>query len=253
MGDIFAKGVDNWQKKLGTVRDVVRQELVSRQIVEHLGPPARSIRILDVGSGQGTQANHLADLGYTVVGVDPSSKLLDMAREAARKANNSARFVKGTLEAMPAEAGRDFDLVCCHGVLMYLPELVPAIKQLVALARPGGLISVLTRNQPGVAMRAGMFKDWKGALEGFDVHTYKNRLVADDLRADTPAEIIEAFRQCHAELIDWYGVRLFTDHWDDLPVPDDIELLVEAEYQAAQRDPYRQLAALVHVIAKRRD
>lgn len=222
----------------------------SRQIVEHLGPPG-DIRILDVGAGQGTQANHLADLGYSVVGVDPSSKLLELARQVAREHGNAAEFLEGTLEAIPAEAGQDFDLVCCHGLLMYLPELEPAIHRLTALARPGGLVSVLTRNQAGIALRAGMSKDWKGALEGFDAHIYKNRLVADDLRADTPAELIAAFRTWNARLVQWYGVRLFSDHWDDLPVPDDIALLVEAEYQAGRRDPYRQLAALVHVIAKR--
>jgi 2-polyprenyl-3-methyl-5-hydroxy-6-metoxy-1,4-benzoquinol methylase len=36
-------------------------------------------------------------------------------------------------------AGR-FDVVCCHGVAMYLPSLEETVKALVAATRPGGLV-----------------------------------------------------------------------------------------------------------------
>ncbi len=246
----FSKGVSKWQGKLGLVRDAVRQELVTRQLREHLPPPA-SIRILDVGSGQGTQANRLADLGYSVVGIEPSEELLEIAVRASRKSKNSAKFLKGTLEDIPDEAGGDFDLVCCHGVLMYLPDLKLSIKKLVSLARTGGLLSVLTRNQAGIAMRAGMREDWPAAIKGFDEQYYKNSVGINNVRADKPDEVIAAFQVNNAELVAWYGVRLFTDHWKDRPVPDNFEQLVEAEFQAGSREPYKQLTALTHVIARR--
>ncbi|MCF6477018.1 hypothetical protein FAF44_53330, partial [Nonomuraea sp. MG754425] len=55
---------------LGTLRDVVRQELVTRQLARHL--PAAPCRVLDVGSGQGTQALRMAARGHHVTALDAS-------------------------------------------------------------------------------------------------------------------------------------------------------------------------------------
>jgi S-adenosylmethionine-dependent methyltransferase len=252
MSEKFADAVGNWQDKLGLTRDAVRQELVARQLAEHLPPPSPTVKVLDVGCGQGTQAIRLAGLGYTVAGVDPSKELLAAAESTASENTDLAgriSFFTGTLESVPEEAGDGFDVVCCHGVLMYLPELEPAIRQLVQLAKPGGLISVLTRNRFSIAMRAGMTGDWAGAAEGFDARSYTNRVGVELVRGDEPDEVINALRTNGAELASWYGVRLFTDHWGDISLPDDFAQLLEAEEQAGRRDPYRQLTSLTHVIA----
>ena len=48
----FGGGRPGWLDRLGNVRNVVRQEMISRQLDKHLPePPAR---VLDVGAGQGT-------------------------------------------------------------------------------------------------------------------------------------------------------------------------------------------------------
>lgn len=248
----FADGAADWQHKLGLIRDTVRQQLVSRQLAGHLPSPAQHRRVLDIGCGQGTQAIRLASLGFQVVGIDPSDELLAQAKKESLHLAKNLKFLKGTLEDVPAEAGTDFDVVCCHGVLMYLHALQPAIKRLTELSRKGGLISVLTRNRASIAFRAGMLKDWTGAINGFDATHYKNRLGIESVRADEPEEVIQALTSSGAELLDWYGVRLFTDHWEDQMPPDDFSQLLEAEYLAGQSDPYRQLAALTHVIAKNR-
>lgn len=250
MSEKFSGSEGNWQNNLELVRNEVRQELVSRQLSEHLPSPSQDVRILDVGSGQGTQANRLAGLGYSVTGIDPSDELLEIAASSSTVLENQPKFLKGTLENVPEEAGRGFDIVCCHGVLMYLPDLESAIGELVSLARPGGLVSVLTRNRAGIAMRAGMLKDWSSAIHGFDARHFKNRLGIEDVRADEPGEVIAAFEKNGSELVTWYGVRLFTDHWEDRGKPKDFELLVQAEFEAGRRDPYRQLTSLTHVIAK---
>lgn len=251
MTEKFTEGVANWQDKLGLVRDAVRQELVTRQLSEHLPKPSNTIKVLDVGSGQGTQVIRLASLGYDVTGIEPSDELRDMAEKSAEVASTNVRFHKGTLEEIPREIDSEFDVVCCHGVLMYLPELETSIRRLVSLVRRGGIMSVLTRNRASIAMRAGMTKDWAAAISGFDEKHYNNRLGIKDVRADDPEEVIESLRKNGAELLGWYGVRLFTDHWDDQQLPEDIEELIEAEYQAGRRDPYRRLTSLTHVIAQR--
>lgn len=252
MSEKFSEGVGNWRGKLGLVRDAVRQELVTRQLSEHIPPPTNETIVLDVGSGQGTQAIRLAGLGYSVTGIEPSDELRTIAQKSVEAFPDSLQFYKGTLSEVPDNIVTKFDVVCCHGVLMYLPELESSISKLVSLAKQGGIISVLTRNRASIAMRAGMSKDWSAAIKGFDDKYYENRLGINDVRADEPDEVIESLRQNGAELVEWYGVRLFTDHWKDQQSPEDIEELIEAEYQAGKRDPYRRLTSLTHVIAKRK-
>jgi S-adenosylmethionine-dependent methyltransferase len=118
--------------------------------------------------------------------------------------------------------------------------------------KPNGLVSVLTRNQASIAMRAGMTSEWQAALVGFEGRYYDNRVGVKGVRADKPEEVIASLGSLGIGLIGWYGVRLFTDHWGDVEPPEDFELLLAAEEEAGRRDPYRQLASLTHVIGRRR-
>lgn len=172
--------------------------------------------------------------------------------ERARSAGGDVEWRRGTLEE-PGDLddlGGAFDVVCCHGVLMYLPDLAASVAALVRLTAPGGLVSVLTRHRAGIAMRAGMSGEWATALRGFDARTYDNRLGHQRLRADDPDEVVAAFERLDATVEAWYGVRLFTDHWGDRPPPDDLADLLTAEEEAGRRDPYRRLTALTHVLAR---
>ncbi len=253
----FATGVGLWRESLGQVRDAVRQELVTRQLAAHLPSTsgAERPRVLDVGCGQGTQAIRLARRGYDVTGIDPSDELLAVARTEAKAESDAVgarlRFERGTLLGLENGRAESFDVVCCHGVLMYLPSLAEGIAALVGAARPGGLVSVLTRNRAGIAMRAGMSGDWTAALTGFDARYYRNRLGIDSVRADEPAEVAATFEGIGASRVSWYGVRLFSDHWTTVDVPTDFEELVAAEEQAGQRDPYRALTSLTHTLARK--
>ena len=238
------------------VRDAVRQELVRVQISSHLADAVPPLRVLDVGCGQGTQAIALARLGHEVIGVDLSDALLRVAHDAAANEPEDVQrrltFEIGDVLALGAEY-RDYDLVCCHGVAMYLPSLEDTVRALAEATRQGGMISLLTRNRAGLAMRAGMTGRWNEAVEAFDARTYDNRLGIDSVRADEPNEVQAALRRAGAATIAWYGVRLFTDHWRQERPGADFPAIVAAETEAARRDPFRMLAALTHTIARRSD
>lgn len=213
--------------------------------------------MLDAGCGQGTQAVALARLGHEVVGLDRSEELLAVAEDAARAEPGPIRerlsFVVGDLLALGAEHHRAYDLVCCHGVAMYLPSLEGTVDALLGALRPGGLVSLLTRNRPAIAMRAGMSGDYAGALAAFGARTYTNHLGVESVRADEPAEVRAALAAAGAEVAAWYGVRLFCDHLPaEAPPPRRLDALLAAEEEAGRRDPYRSLAALTHTLARTR-
>jgi 2-polyprenyl-3-methyl-5-hydroxy-6-metoxy-1,4-benzoquinol methylase len=72
----FSAGEQNWRARLGKLRDVVRQEVVARQLDREL-PPA-PVRIIDLGCGQGTQALRLARRGSEVTGPDDAEPPPDL-------------------------------------------------------------------------------------------------------------------------------------------------------------------------------
>lgn len=246
----FLGGVDQWVGELGRLRSVVRQHVVATQLAEIVeGRPP--LRVLDVGCGQGTQSLLLARGGHHVTGLDISEKLLgrfehDLAAESP-EVRARVRLIQGAGEAAPDLVAGPFDLVLCHGVLMYLDDIAPMLAALSAVTAEHAGLSVLIRNRLALAMRDGLRGDYLGALSAFDSRDYTNRLGLR-ARAHTPEEIDGAARPFGWRRKSWYGVRVFTDHCDE-PAPPAAELadLLAAECEAGTRDPYRQVAALLHL------
>lgn len=249
MSQPFDAAVPAWTAGLGGARNVVRQRLVMSQLYDHVADLPPGSTALDVGCGQGTVAIWLAEQGLRVIGVDPSEELLDQARRGAHGLD--ASFLTGTLDDLQALVPEPVDVVCCHGVVMYLPALVPAVRTLVGRLRPGGTLSLLSRNQAGIAFRAGMTQRWDEVGPALESDRYANRVGVEDARADRPEDVVAACEEAGADVLAWYGVRLFTDHWDDVDPPADLDAIVHAEDSACRRDPYRRVAALTHTIARR--
>ena len=247
--------VPAWAERLGQVRDVIRQHLVTSQLLEHLPAPAQGQIVVDVGCGQGTQLIALAEQGYEVIGVDPSEKLLEIARQSLAdqpdEVQSRVQLREGRLESLDEVVADPVNVLLCHGVLMYLSSLRDSFATLCQQLAKGGILSVLTRNQAGIAMRAGMEGRWEDTISGFDQSFYTNNLGIERVRADLPEDVIGECKAQGLDVLAWYGVRLFTDHWKADDRFADLDQLLIAEEQAGQRDPYRRLAALTHVIAQR--
>ena len=107
--------------------------------------------MLDAGCGQGTQAVLLARLGHRVTGVDLSDQLLAEAeRSRESEPEDVARrlvFERGDVLDLGEHRRGRYDVVCCHGVAMSLPSPGELVTELVAVARSGGVVSLLTRNR----------------------------------------------------------------------------------------------------------
>jgi SAM-dependent methyltransferase len=254
MDDLGWQPESRWQQSLGNLRNQVRQELVSRQLAEHLPPPRDDLHILDVGCGQGTQILRLAALGYQVTGADISPRLLDQAQRSRdllpAETRSRIQLIQADIAELSDALDHKYDVVLCHGLLMYLPSLEEALQRLVSVQTSSATISVLTRNRASIAMRAGMLGDWRTAIDGFDARFYDNRIGFEGARADEPAEVIGALQVFGVDLIAWYGVRLFTDHWESGETPEYFDDLLTAELEAGRRDPYRHLTSLTHVIGR---
>lgn len=245
----FTDVESTWAARLGNLRNVVRQHLVRTQLHQHLDGVDT---VLDVGCGQGTQAIELASDGCQVVGVDPSADLLAKADQAARARNCSLSTAQGTIDDLEELfPDRTFDLVCAHGLLMYLPDAATAVRQLAELVSPSGLLSFTVRNGDALAYRPGIRGDWKAALHTLDADTYTNELGAQ-ASAHRLDDVLSWCRELGLTIEAWYGVRVFTDGVDPEALPDEstLALCLKAEEEAGRRDPYRRLASQIHVVAR---
>jgi SAM-dependent methyltransferase len=118
----------------------------ARYVAAHLRRHApAAVRILELGCGTGSHAEHLARDGFTVHGVDMSKAML--ARAAARKTHLPAE-VAGRLSFGPGDArtlrtGEDYDaVVSLFHVMSYQAtnaDLAAAFSTAAAHLRPGGL------------------------------------------------------------------------------------------------------------------
>ncbi|MEU1533689.1 class I SAM-dependent methyltransferase [Streptomyces fagopyri] len=232
---------------------------MARQLDEQIAgrfPVGQRLRVLDVGMGQGTQALRLARAGHQVTGLEQDGRMLSVARQALAA---EPEGIQGRVRLIEGD-GRDtgvhflpgsFDVVLCHGVLMYVEEPDPLVAGLARMLAPGGLLSLLVRNADALALRPGLAGDWTSALAAFESAAYVNRLGLS-VRADRLATLTSTLAGIGAPLHAWYGVRVFTDGAPDgAPVPDDVGSLLAAEERAGRTDPYRQVAALLHLCGVR--
>jgi SAM-dependent methyltransferase len=77
-------------------------------------------RALDVGCGEGVYSAYLAELGFSVVGVDFVPAALAAARTRADRADLDVELFEGDI--LDYTAGRAFDVVLDSGCLHHLPK-----------------------------------------------------------------------------------------------------------------------------------
>ncbi|MFI1099992.1 class I SAM-dependent methyltransferase [Streptomyces melanogenes] len=234
---------------------------MARQLDEQIAarfPVGQRLRVLDVGTGQGTQALRLARAGHTVTGLESDPEMLRVAREALSTEPEGIRERVRLIEGDGNETGvhflpGSFDVVLCHGVLMYVQERDAMLAGLARMLAPGGLLSLLVRNADALAMRPGLAGDWPAAISAFDTDAYTNRLGLS-VRADRLENLTRTLDGIAAPLHAWYGVRVFTDNVPNdvqLPAADELDRLLAAEDKAGRTDPYRRVAALLHLCGVR--
>jgi SAM-dependent methyltransferase len=254
VNDPFAKLAAGYNSSGGTLRRVVRHELVDRALAEHLsGPPAR---IVDVGGGAGQQSIRLARKGYEVTILDPSPEMLDEARRRLASEDEDVRrrvrLVEGEGErGHEMLGGEKFDAVLCHGVLMYLEDAWPMIQGLSTLAPSRGIVSVLTKNASALAVRPALEGRYRDALSLLEADRDLGRLGVIT-RGDTVEGLSEAFAEAGLAVERWYGVRVFSDHLGESVPGEDLPEILELEWEAGKREPYRSVARLIHMVGRRK-
>lgn len=228
-------------------------ETALRAIRQHVA--ARPLSVLDVGGGFGALAEALASDGHEVTVLDIDERALDLARARLAACSHSVRhrvrFLQGDGSlASDLVGSTSFDLTCCHSVLMYESDPAPLVGELVKVTRPGGWISITGVNPAAVAMRPALQRRWAVAVatlqSGRDVDPTCRPTVQHSRE-----QLSRLLEHAGAPVEAWYGIGIFSDHLTEPQEVEAVREMIEAEWLAADLDPYRQVARCFHLMARR--
>jgi ubiquinone/menaquinone biosynthesis C-methylase UbiE len=116
----------------------------------------QSSKMLDAGCGTGTITRKIVDYGCSVVGVDASPAMIELAASLSHKDKNANLMsfqLIDTIAELPFEDNY-FDGVICSSVLEYLDEPVKAIRELNRVLKPNGVCLLSVPNKTSWLRRA---------------------------------------------------------------------------------------------------
>ncbi len=131
---------DFCETPLGHFVDVVEHEMVAA-----IARPQQGESAIGLGCGTGSYTYWLYDMGLSVVGVDVSPNMLEVARH---KRENSVIFLQADLVHLPFDDDT-FDLAICNAVLEFTDDPAAVLREGFRVVKPGGRLVVGCINRNG--------------------------------------------------------------------------------------------------------
>jgi ubiquinone/menaquinone biosynthesis C-methylase UbiE len=169
---------DDWVRHADT--NDYRNDLLMPFMQDLLGN-VRGVSILDLGCGEGGYSRELAARGAKVVGVDGSSRLIEVARERAPEIQYSVANANA-LETLESES---FQIVMAAMSLMDVEDYEGAIDEVWRVLRPGGRLFMSITHPCFSPPVSGWIKSESGELKFFAVDRYMEKAEWDDFIASS--------------------------------------------------------------------
>lgn len=173
--------------------------------------PAEPCFILDAGCGQGQLSFRMAARGHSVVGIDLPSPDLALAAELLKGSASKWQLVAGSLELLPMNGRRCFDVAVSIEVIEHLYRPLTALRNISELLVPQG-ITILSTPYHGWLKNVAisLTDDWDfhhtSLEEGGHIKFWSRRTLAT------------ALRQAGLEPIEWCGVSRAPFLWKSIIV-----------------------------------
>jgi SAM-dependent methyltransferase len=101
-------------------------------------------KVLDVGCGPAVMTEALLSLGCTFWGVDPSPRMIDIARSRFKE-DARVHFESGSALQLEFPDGF-FDAAVCMGVIDALEDRRKAVREMLRVVKPGGTVIITFSN-----------------------------------------------------------------------------------------------------------
>ncbi len=157
LADVYDRAAATWERSVrrlgfpGAYEHMMRTALTSHPVTTG----GAVVRVLDCGIGTGELAAAVARVApgpVEVDGIDVSSAMLVHAHHRLAAMGCSATLQQGDVRALPYPDD-SFDIVTSAHVLEHLPDPQIALREMVRVLKPGGLVALaLTRRSLAGAM-----------------------------------------------------------------------------------------------------
>jgi ubiquinone/menaquinone biosynthesis C-methylase UbiE len=112
-----------------------------KRAIELIGTGSEENLVLDFGCGTGNLTNHLLQLGVNVIAADVSENFLSQL-STRYKGNSRIQTARLNGEDLSNFPDHHFDMVGTYSVLHHIPDYFAAIKELIRVTKPGGIIYI---------------------------------------------------------------------------------------------------------------
>jgi S-adenosylmethionine-dependent methyltransferase len=253
---LFDQNIERWDQEQNQPWQKLKYRLVQVHLAKHLGQG--EWHILDAGGGNGLDSIPFATRGHHVEILDYSKAMLADAERQAAAAGAEDRVTLhfgDVREAARLWPAAQFDLVLCHNVIQYVDDLPGLLQDLVAVLKPGGLMSIVSINRYSIPYRIAFPRgDLAEALAQLDARRQQAILFDVSMTCYSASEVMDMLAGAGCPIEQDYGLRCVCDYWGDNDLKADptvFKQLEELEFALAERHPYKLLARYFQVIARK--
>ena len=201
----FSKMAKDWWNPNGKFRSLhlfnpVRIAFIKKKLISHFGldtnssKPLKKLKILDIGCGGGLLCEPLNRLGATVIGIDPSSNNIEVAKLHSKEMSLNIKYIRCSPENLNFKS--KFDVILNMEVVEHVSNISLFIQNCSNLIKKNGIMFVATINKN---LRSYIFAilgaeyilrwlpigthDWNKFLtpQDLEIITNKNNFMTDEI------------------------------------------------------------------------
>lgn len=215
----FSAMADEWWDPTGKFRPLhkfspVRLGYIKEHVSAHFARKAddpnafKGLRFLDIGCGGGLLCEPMRRLGAEMVGIDPGTVNIEIARLHAERSELDIDYRATTAEDL-VTAGERFDVVFNMEVVEHVADVPAFLNSSAELVKPGGLMFIATINRTLKAyalaiVAAERVLRWLPA----GTHSYEKLVKPDEIEGPIEAAGMKIIERCgvtYNPLLDRWG------------------------------------------------
>lgn len=112
---------------------VYSRKRLNEWLDKYMPADGKGLKLADIGCGTGYHLKRYQERGFEITGLDGSEEML----EQARLANPNIEFIKSDVDKLPLPSA-NYDYALNIEVLRYLPDILPSLKEIKRILKPGG-------------------------------------------------------------------------------------------------------------------
>tara|TARA_B100001057_G_scaffold501037_1_gene619892 strand:- start:1697 stop:2425 length:729 start_codon:yes stop_codon:yes gene_type:complete len=123
----------------------IKDNIIQKFNVQNKSKPLKNLRVLDIGCGGGLLSEPLSRLGAEVMGIDASSRNIDVAKLHAKKNNLNIKYICTSPENL--NSNDQFDIILNMEIIEHVENLDFFLKSCARLLKNNGMMFVATLNK----------------------------------------------------------------------------------------------------------